>query len=74
MMVMGEYKLINEKTQKGYWIEEKDYVAMLEILKIRNSKLYQIFLDSYTFIEDSALKKSKSTVQKQISGATNVQK
>jgi len=49
---MEKYKLINERTRRGIWIDEFEFVRILNILKIKNKGLFNKLNDGYKYLNE----------------------
>lgn len=51
-MARTRYKIINEKTNKGDWLESEDLIKLIKLCDKRNTGMKKQLIEMYEFLEN----------------------
>jgi hypothetical protein len=47
----SKYKLLSDDEKNGVWWNEIDYINLIKICQVRNTKLYKKLISDYEYLE-----------------------
>ena len=53
MTPRDKFKIINEKTNLGVWLSEREYLNLIKICRTRNHELYNKLVTDYEYLTNS---------------------